>query len=165
MVHFSFITGFTQCTTASQVRSTNAIFSCLAGALVVDCITCFTTQRIMFWCEHTIMFSHIWVFICLNMFHSYVPFICYPSIPVCSCRLSRVIHQHTFSHLAGTQQTDCITCLTLQTFLFWFPHTIAFSPVFQCLSLHMFELVYVFTCLFLFSFIYNLSIPVCPHMA
>ena len=42
-----------------------------------------------------------------------------------------------------------IKSLTSQTFLFYFPHTIAFLPVFQCLSLHMFELVYVFTFLFL----------------
>ena len=84
----------------------------------------------------------------LNMFHSHVSFISYPSIPGCSCRLSRAIHQHTFSHLAGTQFTDCMTCLTSQTFLFCFSHTIALSPVFLCLSLLMFELVFVFTCLF-----------------
>ena len=42
--------------------------------------------------------------------------------------------------------TDCITCISLQTFLFWFPHTIAFSPVFQCLSLHMSEFTYVSIC-------------------
>ena len=84
------------------------------------------------------------------MFDSYVLLICYLQIPVCSCRLSRAIHQHTFSHLAGTQFTDCITCLTLQAFLFWFPHTIAFSWVFQCLSLHVFDLVYVFTYSYVF---------------
>ena len=85
------------------------------------------------------------------MFYSYVPFICYPSIPV---RSKRAIHQHTFSRLASTKFTDCMTCLTSQTFLFCFPHTNTFSPVFQCLGLHMFELVYVFICLFLcFQFI------------
>ena len=82
------------------------------------------------------------------MFHSHVSFICYPSIPVCSRRFNRAIHQHTFSHLADAKLTDCMTCLTSQTFLFYFPHTIAFLPVFQCFSLHMFELVFVFTCLF-----------------
>ena len=50
------------------------------------------------------------------MFHSF----CYPSIPVCSRWLSRVIHQHTFSCLASAQLTDCMTCLTSQTFLFCF---------------------------------------------
>ena len=82
------------------------------------------------------------------MFHSHVSFICYPSIPVSSRRLSRAIHQHTFSRLAGAQFTDSMTCLTSQTFLFCFSHSISFSPVFLCLSLHMFELVFVFTCLF-----------------
>ena len=57
--------------------------------------------------------------------------------------------ERSTSRLAGAQFTDCMTCLTSQTFLFCFSHTIAFLPVFQCLSLHMFELVYVFTCLFL----------------
>ena len=82
------------------------------------------------------------------MFDSHVSFFCYPSIPTCSRRLSRAIHQHTFSRLAGAQFNDCMTCLTSQTFLFCFSQTIAFSPVFLCLSLHMFELVFVFTCLY-----------------
>ena len=92
-------------------------------------------------------FVYVWVYTCLNIFHSYVSFICYPSIPVCSHRLSRAIHQHTFSCLAGAQFTDCMTCLTSQTFLFCFSCTIAFPPVLLCLSLHMFELVFVLTCL------------------
>ena len=85
------------------------------------------------------------IFTCLNMFHSHVPFICFPYIPVYFHRLSRVIHQHTFSRLAGAQFIDCMACLTSQTFLFCFSHSIAFLPVFQCLSLHMFKLVYIFT--------------------
>ena len=101
------------------------------------------------------------------MFHTHVPFICYLSIPKCSRRLSRAIHKHTVSRLAGAQSTDCMTCLNSQTLLFCFPHTITFLPVFQCLSLHMLELVYVFRYLFIsmFSFVCNLSVPVCPHMA
>ena len=112
---------------------------------------------LLFWFPHAIAISP--VFQCLrlymsefthvSMLHSHASFICYSSIPVCSHRLSRAMNQHTFSHLAGAQSTDCMTCLTSQTFLFCFSHTIAFSPVFQCFSLHMFELVYVITCLFL----------------
>ena len=95
------------------------------------------------------------------MFHSHVSFICCPSIPVCSRRLSTAIHQHTFSPLAGVQFADCMTCVTLQTILFSFSHTIAFLPVFLCLSLHMFELVFVFTCLFLYFHQFTISPSEC----
>ena len=111
-------------------------------------------------------FVYVWVYICLNIFHSNVPFICYPSIQVCSCRVSRKIHQHTFSCLAGAQFTNCMTCPTWQAFLFCFPHTITFFPVFQCLSLslHMFKLVYFFTCLFLCFHLFTIFPSQCaPH--
>lgn len=92
------------------------------------------------------------------MFHLFaIP----PSQSVCSPMLSRVIHQHTFSRLTGAKFTECMTCLTLQTFLFWFPHTIVFSPVFHCLSLHMFELLYVFTCLFLWFHSFTIFLSQC----
>ena len=82
------------------------------------------------------------------MFHSHVTFIYYPSIPMCSCRLSRAIHQHTFSRLAGAQFINCITCLSSQTFLFCcFTHYCLFAG-FLCLRLYMFQLAFVFTCSF-----------------
>ena len=83
------------------------------------------------------------------MFHSHVSFICYPSIPP--------------SHSAGSAERSTNTLLVAwpahnlliawpaspqRRFYSVFSHTIAFSPVFQCLSLHMFELTIVFTCFF-----------------
>ena len=82
------------------------------------------------------------------MFHFRVSLIHYPSIPMCSRRLSRAIHQHTFSRLAGAQFINCMTCLTSQTFSFCcFTHYCIFAG-FLCLSLHMFQLAFVFTCSF-----------------
>ena len=92
------------------------------------------------------------------MFHSYVPFICNLSIPMCSHRLNRAIHQHIFSSLAIAKFADCMTCLALQMFLFWFRQTIEFLPLYFCL---------VWICLNMFpsyiSFLCNLSISVCSH--
>ena len=76
------------------------------------------------------LFTHVSFLLCLNRFHFYVPCLCHCSIPVCSCRLSRAIHQHIFNCLVGAQFTVCMTCLTSQTFLFWFQQTIAFSLVY-----------------------------------
>ena len=100
------------------------------------------------------------------MFHSHVSFICYPSIPVCSRRLSRAIHQHTFSRLASAQFTDCMTCLTSKTFLFClFTHycifasfsMFEFAHVWACICLHMFISMFLFVC--------NFSASLCPHIA
>ena len=46
-----------------------------------------------------------------------------------------------FSHRASTQFIACMTCLTSQTFLFWFLQTIAFLPVYLCLSFNTSEYV------------------------
>ena len=52
---------------------------------------------------------------CLSLIMSlHVSFFCHLFIPLCSHRLSRAIHQHTFSCLAGAKFVDCTTCLTLQ---------------------------------------------------
>ena len=72
-------------------------------------------------------------------FFFYVSFICHCSIPVCSCRLSRAILTHIFSRLAGAQFIACMTCLTLQKFLFCFPQTITFLPVYLCFILNTSE--------------------------
>ena len=56
-------------------------------------------------------------------------------MPVCSCRFSRAILPHIFSCLAGAQFVVCIIYFTLQTFLFCFQQTVAFSPVQLCLNL------------------------------
>ena len=89
------------------------------------------------------------------MFHFYVSFVCNLSIAVCSHRLSRAIHEHIFSGLANAQFAHCISCLTLQVFLFWIQQIIAFLPFHTCLSFIMFEYVS-----FLCSIFCNLSIPV-----
>ena len=46
-----------------------------------------------------------------------------------------------FSHRASTQFIACMTCLTSQTFLFWLLQTIAFLPVYLCLSFNTSEYV------------------------
>ena len=102
-------------------------------------------------------FTHVWVLLCLNMFHSYVPCFCHLSIPVCSCRLSRVIHQHISSLLAGIQFTVCMTS-PHRHFCFGFNRQLDFCQ---------FIYVWVWICLNMFhsnfSFVCNLSILVCSH--
>ena len=91
---------------------------------------CFGFHRQLRFC----LFTHVWVSLCMNMFHPNVPCFCHHSIPVCSRRLSIAIHQHIFSRLAGAQFIVCMTYPTLQTFLFRFLQIIAFSPVYLYLS-------------------------------
>ena len=109
-------------------------------------------------------FAHILACIC-HLFPCFHPFTIFP-YECASAWLSRTIHQHTFSHLAGALFTDCMTCLTSQTFLFcFFTHYCIFAsfPIFQ------FAHVWVYVCLHMlipmFSLIYYLSVRVCPHMA
>ena len=89
------------------------------------------------------------------MFHSCVSFIYNISIPACSNRLSRAIHQDIFSRLVDAQFADCMTCVTfcfgLNTKLYFRQ----FIYVWVWIFLNMFH-SYV-------SFICNLSIPVCLH--
>ena len=83
-------------------------------------------------------FAHILACIC-HLFPCFHPFTIFPS-ECASAWLSRTIHQHTFSHLAGALFTDCMTCLTSQTFLLFF-HTLlhfrkfSYISVCTCLSL------------------------------
>ena len=140
---FSFTAGLTWCAAASQVRSTNTFFSHLAGAQFADCINCLTTRRILLPFQHTIAFSPIRI--CFSLYlskynHSYVSFICKLSIPECCHRISRGIHQHIFSRMAGEHFADCITCLTLLIILLWFEQSINFSPT------YILELEYVWIC-------------------
>ena len=133
-------------------------FSHLAGTQFNDCMTCLNSQMFLFCFSYTIAFSPVFLCLGLPMFELVFVFTClfpcFYSFTIFSSEcvptwLSRVIHQYTFSRLAGAQFTKCMTYITSQTFLLYFPHTIAFSPVFLCLSLPMFELVFVFICLFL----------------
>ena len=67
-------------------------FSSLAIAKFADCMTCLALQMFLFWFRQTIEFFPVYfclVWICLNMFPSYISFLCNLSIPVCSHRLSR----------------------------------------------------------------------------
>ena len=54
---FTFTTGQTWETIASQAKSTNTIFSHLAEAKFTNCITCVSTQRNLIQFQHTIAFS------------------------------------------------------------------------------------------------------------
>ena len=82
MIHFSFMTGFNWCTTASLVRSTNTIFQSPADAQFADCITCLTTQRILLWFSQTIAFSPFHT--CLSSTISeYVSSLCSVILPSC----------------------------------------------------------------------------------
>ena len=61
------------------------------------------------------MFHLVFVFTCLfPCFHSFTIF----SSEHAPTWLSRGIHQHTFSRLAGAQEIDCMTCLTSPQFVF-----------------------------------------------
>ena len=74
-VCFSFMAGFTWCTTASQLRYTNTFFSHLTGKKFLDCISCLTTERILCRFEQTIAFSSF--HICLSFIMSeYISFLC-----------------------------------------------------------------------------------------
>ena len=68
---------------------------------------------ILFWFEQNCIFAssffYFWVWICPNMLHFYVLFICHLFIPLCSQRLSRAIHWLIFNRLAGTQFVDSIS--------------------------------------------------------
>ena len=107
MVCLSFMAGFSQCTTASQVESTKS--DRLVSALVLDCITCLTTQRILFQCEQTITFSHMFEF--YHVSTCFIPLFHLFAIPPSQCTPAGSAQRSTI--------TDCITCLSLQTFLFW----------------------------------------------
>ena len=96
---------------------------------------------------------YVWVCTCFSLhLYSHV-YSCFHSLTVFPSKhaptwLSRAIHQHSFSRLAGTPFTDCMNCLIPQTFLFcFFKHycILASSSEF---CLHMFEFIFVFTCLF-----------------
>ena len=104
------------------------------------------------------IFTHVWVFLCLNMFYFYVTCFCHDFIPACSHRLSREIRQHIF--------------------VLWLPHNLLFawpaSPHRHfCLrfyrQLHFCKFIYVWVWKLLnkvhsyVSFICNVSIPVCSH--
>ena len=88
------------------------------------------SQTIAFLSLHTCFSFTMYVYVSSPCFM----FFCHHSIPVCSRRLSRVILPHIFSCLVSTQFTVCMTYFTLQTFLFCFPQTIAFSQVHLCLN-------------------------------
>ena len=88
----------------------------------------------------------------MNMFHPHVLCFWYHSIPVCSQRLNRTIHQHISSQLVGAQFTVCMTCLTIQTFFYWFLQIIAFLLLYLCLSLNRSEHVSLLCFIHLQSF-------------
>ena len=124
---------------------------------------------ILFQFEQTIAFQPVHLFyiytdfsvwICLNMFRFWASSICLFSILLRPHRLSRAIHQHIFSCLAGTQFADCITYLTYTYF------------VLVCTDYYIFAILLiiyfcVWTCLYMFrshvSLICYLSTPVCSH--
>ena len=144
-----------QCASAgSAERSTNILLVAWPAHNLLIVWPALPHKRFYSVFSHTIAISPVFQGLSLHMFELAIAFTClFPcfhsfTIFPSECAptwLTRAIHQHTFSCLAGTQFTDCMTCLTSQTFLFHFPHTIAFLPFFQCFSLHMFELVFVFT--------------------
>ena len=108
------------------------------------CITCLTKQRSLFRFSQKIAFLPYHT--CLSfIMYEYVSSPCslfwYHSVPLCSRWLSRAIHLHILSCLAGAQFTVCMTYLTLQIFLFWFPQTNAFSSVYLCLNSNTSEYV------------------------
>ena len=75
-------------------------------------------------------------------------------VPHLLVRLSRAI-QHIFSRLAGTQYTDCITCLTSTHFVWVCTHHPNFASLLIFMSLNM---SICFT-----PNVSCLSIPACPH--
>ena len=88
----------------------------------------------------------------MHMFHPFVPCFCSHSIPVCSRKLSRAIHQRIFSHLAGAQINVYKFYLTLQTFLFWFLQIIVFWRVCLCFRFNTSEYTSVPCFIHLLSF-------------
>ena len=97
------------------------IFSRLAGAQFTDCNTCLATNYfVSVWTDTAfspVHSLHFWVWIFMNMFLFHVSIICHFSIPVCYNRLSRALHLYIFSHPAGAQFADCITCLASNHFV------------------------------------------------
>ena len=87
------------------------------------------------------VFTYIWVLLCLNMFYSYVPFICNLSIPVCSCWLGSSIHQHIFSRLASVHSLIAWPATSYRHFCFGFHRLLHF---------HQFIYVWVGICLNMF---------------
>ena len=121
----------------------NTFFGRLAGEQFTDCITCFTAQKFYFGFHRQLrfcLFTHLcftmYVYVLIPMFRAFLPSF-YPS--VLPQAQSRAILLHCFSRLAGAQFTVCMIYFTLQTFLFCFPQTIAFSPHHLCLTLNTSE--------------------------
>ena len=56
-IYFSFTAGFTCSTTASPARSTNTFFRPLTNAQFANCITCLTTQIVLFRFSRTMVVS------------------------------------------------------------------------------------------------------------
>ena len=119
-VRFSYTADLTWGKTALQVRSTNVILSCLAGAQFADCITCLTTLRILFQFQHTIAFLLFHKRLSLYMFE-HVSFLCFihllflhPSVLPKALQGNPPIH-----FLSPGQQTtaDCIACITTNNFV------------------------------------------------
>ena len=133
-IYFPFTACFTWCRTHFLVvwLANNSLIA-LPASLQRKFVSVFTDNCVF-------ASSHIFVLLCMYMFWSpcFVLF-CSHSIPVCSCRLRGAILPHIFSRLAGAQFTVCMTYFTLQTFLFWFPQTLAFSPLHLCLTLNTSE--------------------------
>ena len=63
-----------------------------------------------------------------------------------------------FSHLAGAQFPDCITCFTKKRILNQFQYTIAFLVLHICLSLHLSEYI-SFQCSIRFPFLHPSVLP------
>ena len=133
-IYFPFTACFTWCRTHFLVvwLANNSLIA-LPASLQRKFVSVFTDNCVF-------ASSHIFVLLCMYMFWSpcFVLF-CHHSIPVFSRRLSRAILPHCFSRLAGAQFTVCMICFTLQTFLFCFPQTIAFSPHHLYLTLNTSE--------------------------
>ena len=111
-----------------------SFFSRLAGAQFADYITCLATSHfVSVWAHNRLsassLASHIHTHSLVWM-SEYVSFCFMFHVPHLLARLSRAI-QHIFSHLAGAQYTDCITCLSSTHFV-WVCMSICVSfPMFH----------------------------------
>ena len=160
MVRFSFMAGFTWCTTVSLVRSTSAFFSPLASVQVVDCITYLTSHGILFRFACTTAFSCMFEFhynpICfIPMFHLF-------EISPSQCAPIGLAEPSTYTILVDWSARNLIAwpASPYRHFCFGFRRL-----------LHFRQFIYVWVCeglicfIPMFSFICNLPIPVCSYMA
>ena len=144
LFHNLFVISPSQCTSkGSAERSTHTILVEPAGLSTQLPFSQFTC------------FLYIHTFFSLNM-SEYVSFCFMFHVPHLIARLIRAIHQHIFSRLAGTQYTDCITCLANTHFVLVCTNYPNFTSLHIFLHLNM-------VCVCIIPNVLHLSIPACPH--